>query len=100
MIIVAGHLSIDPAQREAALAAIAAGVAATRAEAGNLDYRFSPDLDDPDRFNLMERWEGEDAMNAHLATPHLAEFLTAIGPCLGGPAEVIRYDVSGSSPLF
>jgi quinol monooxygenase YgiN len=100
VIIVAGHLSIDPSHREDALAAIAAGVTATRQEAGNIDYRFSPDLDDPDRFNLIERWESEEAMNAHMATPHLAEFLTAIGPCLAGPAEVIRYDVSGSSPLF
>lgn len=100
MIVVAGHLSIDPAHRDAALAAIATGVAATRQEAGNLDYRFSPDLDEPDRFNLIERWEDEDAMNAHMASPHLAEFLTAIGPCLAGQAEVIRYDVSGSSPLF
>ena len=50
---------------------------ATRAEAGNLDYRFSPDLDEPDRFNLIEQWEDEDAMTAHMASPHLAEFLTA-----------------------
>lgn len=100
MIIVAGHLTIAPEHRDAALAAIATGVAATRAEPGNVDYRFSPDLDDPDRFNLIERWEDEEAMNAHLATPHLAAFMTAIGPCLSGSAEVVRYDVSGSSPLF
>ena len=100
MIIVAGHLTIDPAQRDAALAAIAAGVAATRDEEGNVDYRFSPDLDDPNRFNLIECWESEEAMNAHMATAHLAEFMTAIGPCLGGSAEIIRYDVASSSPLF
>ena len=100
MIIVAGHLIIDPAHREAALAAFAAGVATTREEAGNLDYRFSPDLDDPNRFNLIERWESEDAMNEHMATSHHAAFLTAIGPCVGGGAEIIRYDVSGSSSLF
>jgi quinol monooxygenase YgiN len=100
VIIVAGHMTIDPAQRDAALAAIAAGVSATRQEVGNLDYRFSPDLDDPNRFNILERWEDEDAMNAHMASSHLAEFMTAIVPCLGGSAEVVRYDVSGSSPLF
>ena len=100
MIIVAGYLIIDPAHRETALAAIATGVTATRAEAGNVDYRFSPDLDDPKRFNLIEQWESEEAMNEHMATPHLAAFLEAIGPCLGGAAEVIRYDISGSSNLF
>lgn len=100
MIIVAGHLTINPEHREAAEAAIRACVALTRAEPGNVDYRFSPDLDEPDRLNLIEQWADEDAMTAHMATPHLAEFLGAIGPCVSGSAEVIRYDVSGSSPLF
>jgi quinol monooxygenase YgiN len=100
LIIVAGHLTIDPAHREAALEAIATNVAATRAEDGNLDYRFSPDLDEPGRFNIIERWESEEAMSAHLASPHLGAFLGTIGGLLGGPAEVIRYDVSGSSKLF
>lgn len=100
MIVVAGHMSIDPAQREAALAAIAAAVAATRKEPGNVDYRFSPDLDEPDRFNLIELWEDEEAVDTHMATPHLAAFLTAIGPCVTGAPEIIRYDVSSSSKLF
>lgn len=100
MIIVAGHLTIDPDHRDTALAAIATCVAATRAEPGNLEYRFSPDLDEPDRLNLIERWSDEQAMAEHMATPHLAEFMGAIVPCLGGSAEVIRYDVSGSAPLF
>lgn len=100
MIIVSGHLTIDPAQRETALAAIRTAVAATREEPGNLDYRFSPDLDDPNRFNIIERWENEEVMNEHMGSTHLAEFLTVVGGCLSGPAEVIRYDVSGSQPLF
>ncbi len=100
MIVVAGHLTIDPAQREAARSAIEEAVTATRAEPGNVDYRFSTDLDDPDRFNIIEVWESESAMDEHLATPHLAAFMTAIGPLLGGSAEVIRYDVSSSSRLF
>ncbi|QXC62167.1 antibiotic biosynthesis monooxygenase [Aquihabitans sp. G128] len=99
MIVVAGHLAVNPEHRDAALAAIATGVAATRAEPGCVDYRFSPDLEDENRFNLIEQWESEEAMNEHLATPHLAEFMTAIVPCLLG-AEIIRHDVSSSAPLF
>lgn len=99
MIVVAGHLIIDPTHRNDARAAIATGVAATREESGNVDYRFSADLDDADRLNLVELWESEEAMEAHLATPHLATMLEALGPCLK-EADVIRYDVSGSSKLF
>ena len=79
MIIVAGHLPIAPEHRDAALAAIGECVAATRAEPGNLDYRMSPDLDDPNRLNILERWESQEALDAHLAAPHMATFLTAIG---------------------
>lgn len=100
MIVVAGHLTIDPAHRDAALAAIRTAVEATRQEHGNLDYRFSPDLDDPNRFNIIERWENEEAMNEHMASANLSDFLVAIGGCLSGPAEVIRYDVARSAPLF
>ena len=100
MIVVAGHLTIDPAHRDTALAAIRTAVEATRQEPGNLDYRFSPDLDDPHRINIIERWENEEFMNEHMGSAHLADFLTTIGGCLGGPAEVVRYDVARSQPLF
>lgn len=100
MIIVAGHLPIAPEHRDAAIAAVTACAAATREEEGNLDYRFSVDLDDPNRLNMIERWESQEAIDLHMATPHMAELLGAIAPCLGGAPEVIRYDVSGSAPLF
>ncbi|MEO6628235.1 MAG: putative quinol monooxygenase [Aquihabitans sp.] len=100
MIIVAGHLTINPDHRQAAEAAIRVCVAETRAEPGNIDYRFSPDLDDPNRINLIEQWTDDDAMTVHMGSAHLAAFMTAIGSCVDGSVEVIRYDVSGSSPLF
>lgn len=100
MIIVAGYLTIAPDQREAALAAVRPAVELTRAEAGNLDYSFSFDGNDENRLNVFERWESEEAMNTHMATAHLAEMMTNIGPCIGGDVSLTRYDVAGSSKLF
>ncbi len=100
MIICLGHLPIDPVKRDDALAAIDTLVTATRAEDGNVDYRYSVDLGDENRINIREQWENEDAMNTHMATPHLATFLEVIGGCVNGTPEVMRYDVSGSSKLF
>ena len=100
MIVVAGHLTINPDKRDDAVAAIRTCVTATRAEDGNIDYRYSTDIDDPNRLNLVELWESEDAMNAHMGTAHLATFLEASAGFVGGDVEVIRYDVSGSSKLF
>jgi quinol monooxygenase YgiN len=100
MIICTGYLTLDPAQRDAAEAAIAKVVAATTAEPGNLEYRYSADLADPNRINIFEAWADEAAMNEHMGTDHLAEFLGTIGGCLGGPAEVTRDDVASSTKLF
>lgn len=100
MIVVNGYILIDPSKRDEVVAALRACVTATRAEPGNIDYRFSPDLDDEARFNLAEIWESEDAMTAHMGTAHLAALLEALGPLMGGAPEITRYDVSGSSKLF
>ena len=100
MIVVSGYLIIDPAKRDEALEAIRTCVAATREEDGNVDYRYSTDIDDDTRLNLFEQWETEEAMNAHMSTPHLGAFLEAAGGFLGGAPSIIRYDVSGTSKLF
>ena len=100
MIIVNGHLTIDPAQRDAAEAAIADAVAATRAEPGNIDYRFSADLADPGRINMVEIWEDQAAIDAHMGTDHLAAFMTAIGPCVAGSVSITSYDIASSTTLM
>lgn len=100
MIIVNGHLTIDPAQRDTALAAIADAVAATRAETGNVDYRFSADLADPDRINMVEIWEDQAAIDAHMGTEHLAAFMAAIGPCVAGSVSITSYDIASSTTLL
>lgn len=100
MIIVNGHLTIDPAQRDAAEAAIADAVAATRAEPGNVDYRFSADLADPNRINMVEIWEDQAAIDAHMGTEHLAAFMAAIGPCVAGSVSITSYDIASSTTLL
>lgn len=100
MIVCLGHLTLDPSKRDEALDAIDSCVSATRAEDGNIDYRYSADLGDPNRINIVEQWRDDDAIDAHMASEHLARFLETIGGCLGGPAEVFRHDVANSTKLF
>jgi quinol monooxygenase YgiN len=100
VIIVAGHLTIAPEHRQTALAAIAACVEATRAEDGNDDYRFSADLGDENRINIFEQWSSQEAMDTHMATPHLAQLMSDIGPCIGGSVELTKFEVDSSSKLM
>lgn len=64
MVIVAGHLRVDPADRAAYLAGCAEVVEQARAAAGCLDFAVSPDLVDPGRINVFERWESQVAVAA------------------------------------
>ena len=59
MVIVAGHLTVEPQQREAYLAGCHPVVEQAREATGCLDFAISADLVDPGRINIFERWESQ-----------------------------------------
>ena len=62
MVIVAGHVTVDPEQRESYLAGSMSVVEKARQAAGCLDFAMTADLLDPGRVNLFERWESQAAV--------------------------------------
>ena len=62
MVIVAGHVTVDPEQREAYLAGFTSVVEKARRADGCLDFAMTADLLDPGRVNLFERWESQAAV--------------------------------------
>lgn len=62
MILVAGALFVDPACREDHLAGCLGVVEQARKADGCLDFALSPDLLDPRRINVYERWTDEGAL--------------------------------------
>lgn len=100
MFVVTGYLTINPELRAEAEAAMAPFVAATRAEAGCIDYRFSTDVLDPTIINGVEIWEDQASIDAHMGSAHMAEFMGAIGPCLGGEATFTSHEISSSTKII
>jgi quinol monooxygenase YgiN len=100
MILILGRARVHADQRDAALAAASAMSAASAAEAGCLEYSFWTSSEDPNTIGLVERWENDEALTAHMGQPHMATFITALGPTLDGGMDVVRHDVSKSGPLF
>lgn len=82
MIIIMGTVRIEPANIAAALPAMQRMVAASSAEDGCELYAYSQDLVDPGLVRISERWRDRDALKAHFATPHMAEWREVI-PTLG-----------------
>jgi quinol monooxygenase YgiN len=64
MVIVAGHIVIDPQQRESHFADCASVVEQARRAPGCLDFAITADLVEPGRIDIFERWESQAAVEA------------------------------------
>jgi quinol monooxygenase YgiN len=99
MIVIAGHVLLDPAKRDPATTAARRMMVETRKEKGCISYTFSADLDEPGRFQIFEEWEDEEALMAHFQSPHMAEFQKAVGGLGVREMKVQRYEVSKVGPI-
>jgi quinol monooxygenase YgiN len=95
MVIVAGHVTVDPEQREPYLAGSMSVVEKARQADGCLDFAITADLLDPGRVNLFERWESQEAVKtfrrrAHAwpRAPRSAENLV-LAPMLAGSSPAL-----------
>jgi quinol monooxygenase YgiN len=64
MIIIAGHTSIEPAQRDAAVRAFGDLLERARQQDGCLDFSIGADPLEADRVNLFELWRDRDSLDA------------------------------------
>lgn len=64
MVIVAGHIVVDPQERESYLAGCTGVIEQARRAPGCLDYAITADLLEPGRIDIFERWESRAAVEA------------------------------------
>ncbi len=60
----------------------------TRAEAGCINYDMHQSLDNQAHFLFHENWTNQGALNKHLETPHLKNFLNQADQLLAEPVEI------------
>jgi quinol monooxygenase YgiN len=90
MLIIAGTLVLDAADRAKYLDAVGRATAMARSTPGCLDFAQSPDPLDPERINIFERWESDADLQAFRDSPDDSdEPLPAIRS-----ADVRRYRIS------
>jgi quinol monooxygenase YgiN len=99
MIVVAGTITLDPAQRAAAETAFDAMRAATLAEPGCISYQAYADRSDAGTVFMFERWRSQEDLDAHFASPHMAEFGVALSRCGVKSMDVKKYVVSSEGPV-
>ena len=95
MVIVAGHVTVEPEQREAYLAGCVRVVEQARRAAGCLDFAIAADLIDPGRVNIFERWASRAAVETFRGNGPSDEQGAAMRS-----ASVAEYDIAKVRPLF
>jgi quinol monooxygenase YgiN len=94
MIVVQVEVVIEPGSADQVRDAVAKMEQATRREPGCLKYAFSVDVTDPGMVRVTERWESLDAIKAHLASPHMAEFNKAVMALRPKGLDIKAYEVA------
>jgi quinol monooxygenase YgiN len=64
----------------------------THAEDGCILYALHRGVDDPRRLTFIERWASREALDAHLASPHIKEVLARVEDLFGDSAEIVVYE--------
>jgi len=94
MLIVSGHLVVDPAERASYLDGCRRVVELARAAPGCLDFAVSPDLLDYGRINVYERWETRADVETFRGSGPSDDQQAALLA-----ASVAEYDIAGSRSL-
>ena len=79
MIIVSGTVRFGDGEIERLRGAMTRNVEATRAEAGCEHYAYAVDVSDPNLLHVSERWSDDAAIEAHMGSAHMGEFMSLIG---------------------
>ena len=99
MLIIAGSITTEDGHRDAFLTAVKPMVAATHTEPGCREYVFSPDPDDDNRLLVFEMWDDQDALQAHFATDHMAEFQRKMADIAIAGMDIKKYTISDVGPV-
>jgi quinol monooxygenase YgiN len=99
VIVAVARLRIAPEHRDAFVAAASEQCSRSREEPGCESYRVHADLEQPDRYVFVEEWADEDALQRHMAQPHMIAFGQALAPLLAEPPAVEFHTVASSRRL-
>src|SRR5579864_7840647 len=98
MLLLTAFIEVAPADRGAIAAALPDVISATRAEEGCEEYGCYEDTRQAGRYVFVERWRDKGALDRHLATPHMAAWMSVAGPRLRS-ARGLLYDIASATDL-
>lgn len=92
MIVLLGYLHLNPSDVNEFTADVQAVASSTRAEKGCLFYAVAWEDARAGRMLIVERWQDQESLTAHLEREKTAPFLTKWGNRM--EIDVLKYDAS------
>jgi quinol monooxygenase YgiN len=92
MIIVKGQVRFGDGEIDRLKPDFAANIAAALAQAGCAAYSYSVDLVDPNLLHVTEEWSSEEAIDAHMQSPHVAALFAALGTATIESTRIDAYE--------
>lgn len=99
MIVVNGTVRSTEEDIDALRGALCDMETASRAEPGCLDYTFCIELNDPTVVHVIEKWRSLEDLQAHFATPHMAQFQATMGTRPPVSMDIKVYEVTEIDPF-
>jgi quinol monooxygenase YgiN len=99
MIVVNATITSTPEDIATLQEAIRVMEIASRAEAGCDDYTFSVELNNRSVMRITEKWHSIEALQEHMASPHMAEFQKAIGTAPPSAMALTFYEATEIQPF-
>jgi quinol monooxygenase YgiN len=91
-IVVVGSFTAQPGKQAEAAESFKALIEPTHREEGCILYALHRGVDDPSRLAFVERWASREALDAHLASPHIQEVLGRVEELFGDSADIVVYE--------
>jgi quinol monooxygenase YgiN len=89
LLTVFAELHAKPGKEESLRDALKGLIAPTRQESGYVQYDLHVDNDDPGHFFFYENWVSRAHLDAHLAAPHLVDFIAREDELLAEPVRLV-----------
>lgn len=90
LLTVIAHMRAQAGKEQELRDALVALIEPTSQETGFVNYDLHQSTEDPAVFYLYENWDSADALDAHLAAPHLQQFAGRLDELLDGGLHINR----------
>ena len=88
MVKLIARIDAKPGQEQLLADALSELAGPSRAEAGCVQYDVCRSRENPGALIVLEEWESQAALDAHMETPHFTAFLAKVGDAIAGEPDL------------